>query len=78
MYFAVARYNPNGALDTSFGSSGIATTNPSVNGSDRARSVPIPVIEIERNDGACLELSLPHQQHLVGRGAVEVPQTQFE
>ena len=39
MYFAVSRYNPNGTLDTSFGSNGIATTNPSVNGSDRAYSV---------------------------------------
>src|SRR5262249_25991769 len=39
MYFAVARYNPNGTLDTSFGSNGLSTTNPSGNGGDRAYSV---------------------------------------
>src|SRR5262249_472310 len=37
--FAVARYNPNGSLDTYFGSNGIATSNPTVGGGDRAYSV---------------------------------------
>src|SRR5262249_7428560 len=37
--FAVARYNPNGTLDTSFGAGGVATTNPTGGTSDRAYSV---------------------------------------
>ena len=37
--FAVARYNPNGSLDTYFGSNGIATSNPTTGTSDRAYSV---------------------------------------
>src|SRR5262249_23308044 len=37
--FAVARFNPNGSLDTYFGSNGLATTNPTTNTSDRAYSV---------------------------------------
>ena len=30
MYFAVSRYNPNGTLDTSFGSNGTATVSSAV------------------------------------------------
>jgi uncharacterized delta-60 repeat protein len=37
--FAVARYNPNGSLDTYFGASGIATSHPTPGGGDRAYSV---------------------------------------
>src|SRR6185369_6709103 len=37
--FAVARYNPSGTLDNFFGSSGIATTNPTASTADRAYSV---------------------------------------
>ncbi|HVS36074.1 MAG TPA: Ig-like domain-containing protein, partial [Gemmataceae bacterium] len=39
--FAVARYNTNGTLDTTFGSGGIATSNPTVGYSDRAFSVVV-------------------------------------
>ncbi len=38
--FAVARYNPNGTLDTTFGSGGIATSNPS-GSQDRAFSIAL-------------------------------------
>jgi uncharacterized delta-60 repeat protein len=39
--FAVARYNTNGTLDTSFGSGGVAISNPSVGYGDRAFSVVV-------------------------------------
>jgi uncharacterized delta-60 repeat protein len=37
--FAVARYNTNGTLDSSFGNGGIATSNPTTGFSDRAYSI---------------------------------------
>lgn len=39
--FALARYNLNGSLDTSFDSDGIATTSFGSNGADRATSIAI-------------------------------------
>jgi uncharacterized delta-60 repeat protein len=39
--FAVARYNANGTLDTTFGSGGIAASNPRVGYSDRAFAVVV-------------------------------------
>jgi uncharacterized delta-60 repeat protein len=62
--FAVARYNPDGSLDTSFGTNGVAYTSVGVTSSD------LFGLAIEPNDRKIVAVGAAAYQHLVRHGSV--------